>query len=255
VLPFPLTRPLTWIDLETTSKIPREARIVEIGLVQCMPDGTTKEWWSVINPGVSIPPDATAKHNITDADVVGKPRFEDVAAKLLPAFRHCDYGGYNVRYDLDVLKYEYERAGVSAIREIDDPPARLLDGLRLWQLAEPRTLTDFLKRWCQRDHVDAHDAKADIDGTVEGVIALLSQVSQELVPHDLQKIHDLSFPRDPNALDAKSMFIRNSAGVPVFNFGKHRGKPVKTEKAYFKWWLEQPGRSSEEKDLARLLHD
>lgn len=252
MLPFPLTRPLTWIDLETTSKRPHSARIVEISIIQFLPDGTTKEWWSVINPGVTIPPGATEKHGYTDDDVVGKPRFEDVAERLLPAFRQCDYGGYNIRYDLDVLKAEYERVRVNISRAADDPPARVLDGLRLWQLVEPRTLTDFVKRWTGEDHTGAHGAKADIEGTIRGVEALLAQVPQDVLPHDLQKLHDLQFPVDSDALDSKNQFVIEN-GIAVFNFGKHRGKPVKSEKAYFKWWVTQSNRTDEERALEERI--
>ncbi len=253
MLPFALDRTLTWVDLETTSKVPREARIVEISIVQFLPDGTTKDWWSLINPGVSIPAESTLKHGITDDDVIGKPRFEDICARILPAFRRCDYGGYNVRYDTEVLKYEYARAGVSAMREPDDPPARVLDGLRLWQIVEPRTLTDFIKRWCSRPHEGAHSAKADVEGTIEGVRSLLMATPQDVLPWDIQKLHDLSFPRDPNALDAKGMFVRGADGVALFGFGKHKGKPAASEQAYLNWWVSQPGRSREEVELVRTF--
>jgi DNA polymerase-3 subunit epsilon len=241
MLPFTLHRPLTWIDLETTGKDPREARIVEMHITQFMPDGSpvpTKEWTGRFNP-------ATAKHGIVDADVATCPPFASAAERLLPAFKGCDYGGYNVRYDLDVLKAEYARLLINTERAENDPPARIIDGLRLWQLAEPRTLSDFVKRWTGESHEGAHGAAADVAGTIRGIVGLLSQVPQSVLPHDLQALHDLQFPRDPDAVDSEGMFKRVDGQV-VFTFGKHRGKPVRSERSYFKWWLDQPGRNTAE---------
>jgi DNA polymerase-3 subunit epsilon len=67
-----LTRPLAIIDLETTGTNAKEARIVEISVLKILPDGTTTLRTRRINPGVPIPPDATAVHGITDADVAAR---------------------------------------------------------------------------------------------------------------------------------------------------------------------------------------
>jgi DNA polymerase-3 subunit epsilon len=77
--PFPLQRPLTFFDLETTSKYAKTARIVEIAIVQYRPEEPPTEYWTLVNPGVPIPADVTAIHGIGDEHVLDKRRFEELA--------------------------------------------------------------------------------------------------------------------------------------------------------------------------------
>ena len=71
-----LDRPLAFIDVETTGLSPYKDRIVELSILKIHPDGTKEYHSRRINPGISIPPDATAIHGITDADVAGEPKFQ-----------------------------------------------------------------------------------------------------------------------------------------------------------------------------------
>ena len=73
-----LERPLAVLDLETTGLDPSADRIVEIGILLAMPDGTTQPCIQRIDPQRPIPPEATAIHGIGDADVAGCPPFAKV---------------------------------------------------------------------------------------------------------------------------------------------------------------------------------
>lgn len=55
-----LERPLVVLDLETTGKRVQADRIVEISTIKLLPDGTTHTRTRRLNPGVTIPPRATA---------------------------------------------------------------------------------------------------------------------------------------------------------------------------------------------------
>ena len=68
------------IDLETTGTDPATARIVEIAIVPVDPPGPPRD--RRINPGVRIPPEATAVHGIADADVTGCPTFRQISRGL-----------------------------------------------------------------------------------------------------------------------------------------------------------------------------
>ena len=70
-----LRRPLAVIDLETTGTDIRTDRIVEISVIRVDPCGDREHRTRRINPGVPIPPDATAVHGISDADVADQPTF------------------------------------------------------------------------------------------------------------------------------------------------------------------------------------
>ena len=65
-----LTKPVFFFDLETTGTSITNDRIVEICLLKVFPDGREQAKTYRVNPGMPIPPAATAVHHITDEDVV-----------------------------------------------------------------------------------------------------------------------------------------------------------------------------------------
>ena len=68
-LPFQLDRPLVFFDLETTGLDLKNDRIIELAFIKWTPTGDILERERRFNPGMPIPPEATAVHGITDADV------------------------------------------------------------------------------------------------------------------------------------------------------------------------------------------
>ena len=239
MLPLTLTRPLTFIDLETTSKFKALARIVELAIVQFKPWAEdvpeaertgpfqVVEWWSLVNPGVLIPAEATAKHNIRDEDVLTAPRFETLAPKLIRAFQGCDIGRFNIRYDFDVTMHEFERCGVSTQVPEGVTPPRLVDAYRLWQVTHPRTLTDYIREMLGEDHTNAHGAEADIKGTIRA-LAKHFELHPEL-PTELDALHELQFSRDPNAVDRDGKILwwtKDGVTFAGLSFGKHVEKPL-----------------------------
>ena len=99
-----LTKPLAVIDLETTGLNVDSDRIVEISVLVIRPDGSRVSKTRRVNPGIPIPPEATAVHGIHDADVAGEPRFAQIAAGFLEFLTGADLAGYNIRgFDLPLL--------------------------------------------------------------------------------------------------------------------------------------------------------
>lgn len=84
-------RNFTAVDIETTDNDVGAAEIVELGAVRVR-DGVvdTQGFGEFVKPRVPINPRATAVHGITEADVAGKPHFEEV----WPRFR--DYCGDDI---------------------------------------------------------------------------------------------------------------------------------------------------------------
>ena len=61
-----LTKPIVFLDLETTGVDPAKDRIVEISLAKIMPDGTREVKTRRLNPEMHIPEAASAIHGISD---------------------------------------------------------------------------------------------------------------------------------------------------------------------------------------------
>ena len=113
-----ITRPLVFLDLETTGLDPRVDRIVEISIMKVYPPGPDGEMREPevrtrrVHPGIPIPPGVTAIHGITDADVALEPPFAAYARSLFEQFEGCDFAGFGVRrFDLPLLQAEFKRAG------------------------------------------------------------------------------------------------------------------------------------------------
>lgn len=72
------------IDSETTAHEPDKAKICEVAFADVDFDGNVLETYqTLVNPGVPIPPDASAVHHLVDEDVAQAPPFEDVRPRLL----------------------------------------------------------------------------------------------------------------------------------------------------------------------------
>lgn len=97
-------------DLETTGFSPRSDRIVEVGVVALHPDGSVEdEWETLVNPGRDV--GATRVHGITASDVLGAPRFRDVAEDLEEVLEGRALVAHNASFDVRFLTSEMVRAG------------------------------------------------------------------------------------------------------------------------------------------------
>ena len=72
-----LKRPLIFFYLETTGTNITRDRIVELSYIKVYPDGHTESKTRRLNPGMPIPPGATAVHHITDEMVADQPGVEE----------------------------------------------------------------------------------------------------------------------------------------------------------------------------------
>src|SRR3954453_6268942 len=108
-----LDRPLAVLDLETTGVDPKTDRIVEVSVLKLVPGGGHDHRTRRVNPGVPIPPEATAVHGITDDDVADCPAFRAIAPGLARFLDGCDLCGFNIlKYDLRMLAGEDNRGRV-----------------------------------------------------------------------------------------------------------------------------------------------
>jgi DNA polymerase-3 subunit epsilon len=230
-----LQKPLALIDLETTGTDPQKDRIVEIAILIFCPNGRPTRHVERLHPGMPIPPAATAIHGITDKHVADKPRFKEVAGKLLALLADCDFCGFNLKkFDLRMLYAEFARAGKSLPLE----NRAIVDPLEIFFAYEKRDLAAAVRFYCGRDHEDAHSAAADVQATAEVLDAMLGRYGD--LPRTVAGLHQQF--KDPNALDANGSFVRVNGEVQ-FAFGKYRGQSLRAvarEKPdYLQWMLTQ----------------
>lgn len=228
-----LTRPIAFIDLETTGINISTDRIVEIAIVKIQTDSTQQIKRKLINPLMPIPAASSAIHGITDEMVKDAPSFKQVANELKQFMDTCDLGGYNSnRFDIPMLVEEFLRAGIDFSVE----GRKMIDVQRVFHMMEQRTLSAAYKFYCNKCLEDAHSAEADARATWE---ILCAQI--ERYPHIGTSVESiLKFTGEEDIVDFSRRFIRVN-GVEVFNFGKYKGKPVgeilKAEPQYYDWMM------------------
>jgi DNA polymerase III subunit epsilon len=228
-----LTKPLAFIDLETTGTNPGLDRIVEIAIVKILPDGTKSIKRKLVNPGVPIPVSCSDIHGITDEMVKDAPTFKQVAHELKQMLDGCDFAGYNSnRFDIPLLMEEFLRAEV----DFDMKNRKLLDVQNVFHKMEPRTLGAAYKFYCQKTLEGAHGAEVDATATHEILEAQLSRYPD--LGNTVESI--LKVIGEDQIVDFARRFVFNN-GIEVFNFGKFKGRPVadvlKAEPQYYDWMM------------------
>lgn len=231
-----LDRPLVCFDLETTGTSLERDRIVEIGLVRVEPDGTRREFRSLVNPDMPIPLPATAVHGITDEDVATAPHLENLVDEIRELLTNADLSGFNsISFDLPIMENELKRVGL----EIDLQSARHLDAMRIFHKMEPRTLTAAYKKFCGTDLTDAHSALADVNATLDVLDAMVG--FYEELSDDPEELHKLSNQNSGRWVDRSRKFIWNDDGQACFSFGKYRDRTLKDvvseNPGYLEWML------------------
>lgn len=229
-----LRKPLVILDLETTGVNIATDRIVEFSALKVSPGGA-EEWLTLrLNPGIPISAEATRVHGITDADVANEPHFKDVARRIAAFLEGCDLAGFNsMKFDIPILSEEFLRVNV------DFNPARhrYVDVQVIFHKKEQRTLSAAYKFYCNLELENAHSSKADTAATYEILKAQLDRYPD--LENDIDKLS--AFSAFNNNADLAGRIVFNEQGQEVFNFGKHKGKPVeqvfKEEPSYYSWMM------------------
>lgn len=250
---FKLKKPLAFFDLETTGVEVGRDRIVEIAILKVMPNGQVHKMPAegqdrlVINPEVPIPIESSLIHGIYPEDVRNAPTFRDVAPRIFQFLFDCDLAGFNSnKFDLPLLAEEFLRAGI----DFDVEERNLVDVQVLFHLLEPRNLSAAYQMYCQKELVDAHEAMPDVLATAEVLNAMivkyrgneikLGKEDAVILDNDMAVLHQISERR--KKVDLMGQVVLNDEGEPVFNFGKHKGRPVqevfKSEPGYFGWLMQ-----------------
>ena len=245
--PSLLERTIFSFDIETTGLDPIEDRIVQIGGVFFRRGelvGARRS--SLVNPGVPIPPEVTAIHGITDAEVADAESFAMVGPRFVdnllraPDLEEPILCGYNAPgFDVPFINAELNRHGIA--HRID--PTQVLDPL-------------VFVRWHHRDWrarrldsvaprmgfpIDkAHSAAADAEATARVLWRLLDD---GLVPPFLEDALSEQ-TRLGTLLEEEwrrfshTIYLDRADGRPRIGFGTHCGKPLdEVDREYLSWCL------------------
>lgn len=236
--------PICFFDLETTGTNTSYDRIVEIAVIKLMPNGEQLKKHDLLNPTISIPIESSLIHGIYDGDIKDKPTFKDVAKDYLKFFEGADLSGFNIlKFDVPVLVEEFLRVGL----EFDYSRKKIVDVQKIYHLMEKRNLSAAYRYYCGKELEDSHTAEADTQATMEVLLEQVEKYENQqvydglghplgLIQNNIESLHNLT---SSESVDLAGRMIRNDKGEAVFNFGKHRLKPVldvlKYEPSYYDW--------------------
>lgn len=240
-----ITKPIVFFDLEATGTNVAADRIVEICVLKVNPDGSEEIKTRRINPTIPIPAEVTAIHGISDVDVKDEPTFKAIAKGLLEFIGNADLAGFNSnKFDVPMLIEEFYRAGI----EFPMDNRVLVDIQNIFHQMEQRTLVAAVKFYCNREHVGAHGAEADVRATYDVLLAQLERYKDVEITDKEGKtympvVNDVkalsAFSTNKDWVDFAGRMVYDKEGKEVFNFGKHKGKRVedvfKAEPSYYDW--------------------
>lgn len=200
---------LSVVDFEFTGIDPDVDRIVEVGVVW-FKDGERREWQTLVNPQVPIPPTASAVHHITDADVAGAPTFDQVAPIIRKVLKTSTVIAHAAELDALILGAE--------LAEHIEPSEWICS----WRLARhlyplaPSYGNQELRYWLElalgRD-VIPHRALGDARTTFEVLLHLLMDLPA-------------SCARDPIELAEVRALANSTIPVQYMPFGPFAGTPL-----------------------------
>ena len=243
-----LKRPLAFFDLEATGTNVGVDRIVEISVIKLHPDGIEEVKTWRVNPAMPIPLESSLVHGIYDDDIKHEPAFKDLAKDIAAFFDASDLAGFNSnKFDIPMLMEEFLRAGVA----FDLENRHFVDVQNIFHQMEQRTLKAAYLFYCGKQIINAHSAEADTRATMEVLQAQIERYENtewedkkgnRITPviNDIEALHKFTNLNSP--VDFAARMVYNEKGEEVFNFGKHKGKPVedvfKTEPSYYSWMMQ-----------------
>ncbi len=194
--------PLLGFDTETTGTNVREDRIVTAALVHSAGPGRAAETvatW-LIDPGIDIPPAASAVHGISTEHartygMAPREALDEVADALADALgRGIPVVAFNASFDLQILEAELARLGLPLLAErlghdiapVVDPLVldRGLDRFRKGK----RTLTDLCDVYGVVQDGRLHTADVDVSATLDVLRGIIAR-NPDLAAAELAEVH------------------------------------------------------------------
>ncbi|MBX3311407.1 MAG: 3'-5' exonuclease [Microbacteriaceae bacterium] len=210
-------------DTETTGIDTRQSRIVTASIATLNKSGevTSKQQW-LVNPGIPIPPQATAVHGITDEIALrngadAKTSVTEIINSLQGLFSAgIPVVVYNAPYDLSLLRYEALRHDLDPITN----PKPVIDPLVIDKQVDryrkgKRTLEITAAHYGIPLGEDAHESLADAVAAGRIAQAIANKFAGQL-PVTVQELHDAQIHWAAAQEENFQMWLKSQGKEPSF---------------------------------------
>lgn len=243
-----LTRPLVFLDTETTGTDIQTDKIIEFAMIKIHPDGRREQGSFLINPEREIPAGATEIHGKKNDDVKDAKPFRNYAKAINERLHSCDFGGANIaNFDIPLIAREMEEAGIIGFPDWD---FNIVDPQDLHRKLNPQTLSDLYLLYTGTKLEGAHGALTD---TQAAEIVLAHILEKHFKPETTPEELDNFCQGEKRRYDIAGKLYKNSEGVVFWNFTNKKDKPVLDDPGAIVWALKQTFVPEQTKKLLREL--
>lgn len=208
-------------DTETTGFEEETDKIVEIAYSKIENGIITKNFQSLVNPGIPIPPEASAVHHIVDEDVADSESIDNVINKILNEEDIKIMVAHNIEFDYKFLKQYFPNVITICTYRL---------AKKLWPDLKHHT-NQYLRYYfklggTELKEMPAHRAMAD------------TFVTSYLFMYELREI--VSRASNPENITPEKLqeYIEKPILLKKCNFGKHKDELWQNvPKSYLNWML------------------
>ncbi len=203
------------VDVETTGLSPLHDRIIEVAVLRIRNQAVVDQFHTLINPGVSLPPDIIRLTGIRPADVMQAPLFADVAPALAKFLGQATLVAHNASFDYGFVREELRRAGIAY-------PCRTLCTMQLARRLIPQQRRYNLGAVVAALGISVegkHRAFADVEATCQVFLSLLDRADpqQQLTKAAFLRLQrGSSHDAGANSLAAQARELPVAPGVYLF---------------------------------------
>lgn len=247
-----IERDLIFVDLETTGVDLKNDRIVEICAIKYRKDKTKISIHKYFNPNRDVSPKAEEIHGLSNESLKDYPTFQDSSQELFDFFNGCDIGGYNILlFDIPILFEEFSRSN----KYLNLFNINIIDSYNLMNKIETRKLNDIYKRFFGKDIEDAHSAVADVEATISVFEKQIEEYN--LTDKNIKEISNIirSTSNNERILDLSGWFKKSEGGEILYGKGKHKDTPVKDNKSYLEWMVNNNDLENNSRAVGKIILD
>lgn len=217
--------PFFIFDTETTGLDPEKDRVIEVAFEEILGAKSIRQFSTLLDPGMPIPPESSAIHHLVDADVVGKAPMEKLLPRLQQHFASGVIVAHNASFDRSMMPGLADHRWLCTYRLSrhvwPDAPRHNVQTLRYWLGLQVDT-----------GDLAPHRALADVLVTTVVFRAALATYLDHGGVDDVQML--LQYAESP---------IR----VRKMPFGEHFGKPLEdVPTSYLAWLVEKATRADQD---------